>query len=240
MAKQQANPDPEPEFDEFAEDYDAALDKGLALSGEGKDYFAEGRMRWLARRLEELGKSSPQAALDFGCGTGSATPFFFSHLPIKALLGTDPSEKSLEIARQTWKTYAVEFRIPEVDDSVDAFDLAFCNGVFHHIVPEERAAALAQIFRSLKPGGLFAFWENNPWNPVTRYAMSRVPFDADAILVWPHEARKLLRAAGFQILKTDYQFFFPRSLAALRILESSLAWLPVGGQYLVLARKPER
>lgn len=238
MAKQQANRDPEPEFDEFAEDYDAALDKGLALSGEGKDYFADGRMRWLARRLAERG-FQPESALDFGCGTGSATPFFFEHLPLQSLIGTDPSEKSLTVARETWADFEVEFRTPEQDNSNASFDLAFCNGVFHHIVPEERAAASAQIFRSLRPGGLFAFWENNPWNPLTRYAMSRVPFDADAILVWPHEARKLLRTAGFQIETTDYKFFFPRSLAAFRGLEPALAWLPLGGQYLVLAQKPE-
>ncbi len=230
----QQNNATDPEFDAFAEDYDAALEKGLALSGEGKDYFAEGRMRWLALRLAER-DCQPATALDFGCGTGSATPFFFEHLAIEHLVGTDPSEKSLAVAREAWREFAVTFHTEP--DSSETVDLAFCNGVFHHIVPEQRPAALAAIHASLRPGALFAFWENNPWNPVTRYAMSRVPFDADAILVWPHEARKLLRAAGFSILGTDYQFFFPRSLAAFRRLEPSLAWLPLGGQYLVLASK---
>jgi hypothetical protein len=27
------------------------------------------------------------------------------------------------------------------------------------------AAAVDYVYRSLRPGGLFAFWENNPWNP---------------------------------------------------------------------------
>ncbi len=240
MAKQPADDGSESEFDEFAEDYDAALEKGLALSGEGKDYFADGRMRWLRRRLEER-QVKPTTALDFGCGTGSATPFFFEHLDIDRLVGTDPSEKSLAVARETWKEFAVTFRTtPDDGDSGATFDLAFCNGVFHHIIPGERAAALDGIYRSLKPSALFAFWENNPWNPVTRYAMSRVPFDADAILVWPHEARRLLRDAGFRVLGTDYRFFFPRSLAAFRGLEPALSWLPLGGQYLVLAQKPDR
>jgi SAM-dependent methyltransferase len=44
-------------------------------------------------------------------------------------------------------------------------DLAFCNGVFHHIPLEERAEAVAYVYRSLRPGGLFAFWENNPVEP---------------------------------------------------------------------------
>jgi len=44
-------------------------------------------------------------------------------------------------------------------------DLAYCNGVFHHIAPDARPEALAMIRDALKPGGLFAFWENNAWNP---------------------------------------------------------------------------
>ena len=67
---------------------------------------------------------------------------------------------------------------------------------------------------------------------------SSLPFDRDAILVWPHEARRLLRSAGFQVLRTDYVFFFPRFVAALRPMEPSLRRLPLGGQYLVLVQKP--
>ena len=97
--------------------------------------------------------------------------------------------------------------------------------------------ALAQVHRALRPDGLFAFWENNPWNPGTRWAMSRVPFDADAIVIRPGEARRLLRAAGFHLLSTDFLFYFPRALSALRFLEKSLVKVPLGGQYLVLAQK---
>lgn len=226
----------EAEFDAFAEDYDTALNEGLKLSGEGKDYFAEGRMRWLARCLAALG-NTPKHALDFGCGTGSATPFFFDIIQVATLVGCDPSEKSLEQARHLWRSHNVQFS-ELIPDSEVGFDLAFCNGVFHHILPELRPDAVRSIFDALKPGGYFAFWENNPWNPVTRYAMSRVPFDADAILVWPHQARHLLGIAGFEVIRTDYVFFFPRSLARLRRLEPHLKRVPLGGQYLVLCQKP--
>jgi len=225
-----------PEFDDFAGNYDEELGKGLALSGEGKDYFAAGRMSWLARRLNELGEK-PGSVLDFGCGTGGGTPFFFEHLGIERLVGVDPSEQSLTVARDRWRDFAAEFRAPGEEASAEPFDLAFCNGVFHHIPPAGRPGALAAIHRDLAPGGVFAFWENNPWNPVTRYAMSRVPFDRDAILLWPRHARRLLRDAGFSVLRTDYVFFFPKFLAACRGLEPGLAWLPLGGQYQILARK---
>jgi SAM-dependent methyltransferase len=223
------------EFDGFAEDYDELLGRGLRLSGEGKEYFAEGRMRHLRRVLADRGLGCGKA-LDFGCGTGTATPYFFGVLGAERLVGVDPSERSLQQARARWGGEKLAFATT-ADEGEEDFDLAFCNGVFHHIPPEDRAEALRWIWRRLRPGGCFAFWENNPWNPLTRLAMARVPFDADAVLVWPSEARRLLRENGFEVLGTDYVFFFPRFLASLRPLEPRLAWLPLGGQYLVLARK---
>ena len=82
-----------------------------------------------------------------------------------------------------------------------------------------------------------ALWENNPWNPGTRYVMSRIPFDRDANLVWPHQARRMLREAGLRVLRSDYLFIFPRWLKRLRFLESFLSGFPLGAQYQVLAVK---
>jgi SAM-dependent methyltransferase len=116
-------------------------------------------------------------------------------------------------------------------------DLVYCNGVFHHIPPVERAGAVNYILRCLRPGGIFALWENNPWNPGTQYVMHRCDFDRDAVKISPPGAVRMLRSGGFEILRTDYRFFFPRTLSWLRSLEPALAKVPVGGQYQVLARK---
>jgi SAM-dependent methyltransferase len=116
-------------------------------------------------------------------------------------------------------------------------DLAFCNGVFHHIAPPERTAAVDYIHRALRPGGLFAFWENNPWNPGTRLVMKRIPFDRDAVTLTSREARQLLRERGFEILRTDFLFIFPRVLRWLRGVERFVTQWPLGAQYQVLCRK---
>jgi len=235
---EQIDPKNDAEFDEFAVDYDAELNKGLSLTGESKDYFASGRMKWLSKKFQKAG-FTPKRALDFGCGTGSSTPFFFEQLGIEKLDGVDPSEDSLTVAREEFGKHAVNFTTTENFSERGVFDLAFCNGVFHHIPIADREAAVKFVFESLRPGGLFAFWENNAWNPATRYVMSKVPFDKDAILLFPHGARKMLRAGGFEIDATDYLFIFPSQLAALRRLEPMVCKLPLGGQYLVLARKPK-
>ncbi|WAC19632.1 methyltransferase domain-containing protein [Luteolibacter sp. SL250] len=216
--------------------YDEQLQRGLSISGENKEFFASQRMEWLRQRLDGL-TFQARNCLDFGCGTGTSTPYFFDLLNATSVIGADPSEASLEIARADWGSLAATYVQPEAVPE-GGIDLAFCNGVFHHIDPENRAGAAALVYRSLRPGGLFAFWENNPWNPLTRLSMRRVPFDADAIMLWPGETRRLLKGCGFEVLFTDYKFFFPRPLAALRFLEPSLRWCVMGAQYLVLCRKP--
>jgi hypothetical protein len=59
-------------------------------------------------------------------------------------------------------------------------------------------------------------------------------------MIPPPQAKSLLQECGFEIVRTDYCFFFPRFLKALRFLEGSLASFPVGAQYQVLCRRPLR
>jgi SAM-dependent methyltransferase len=229
-----------PEFDRYAADYDAALERGLAISGEGKDYFARERLLHLARCLARLG-FRPGRAIDFGCGIGSSAPIFLEAFPeLRQLVGIDVSAQSLDVARRLHGDGRVEFHlISEHTPSAD-LDLAYCNGVFHHVAPERRAGYVREIHDSLRPGGLFALFENNPWNPGTRYVMSRVSFDRDAITLAPPKARRLVAVGGFELVRTDFLFIFPRALAALRPLERLARKVPIGAQYLVLGRKPER
>lgn len=68
--------------------------------------------------------------------------------------------------------------------------------------------------------------------------MSRIPFDRDAITLSAPKARALLRTGGFEIVRTNFLFIFPRTLSWFRSLEPLAARLPLGAQYQVLARKP--
>ena len=103
--------------------------------------------------------------------------------------------------------------------------------------PDDRPAAVKYIYDSLRPGGWLALFEHNPWNPAVVYVMNHSPLDQDAIRVKPHQARRLLQAGGFSIVKTDYLFFFPAFLSLFRGLEPLLSRVPFGAQYLALGRK---
>jgi trans-aconitate methyltransferase len=223
-------------FDHYAADYDAALDCGISISGETKAYFAQSRTAWLAQCLAKLNER-PRSILDYGCGTGTSTAFLLSSFPGASLLGVDVSSKSLDVARRTNGGENVRFLLFDDYEPHAEVDLAFSNGVFHHIPPDKRSSAIGYVWRCLRPGGLFALWENNPWNPGTRYVMSRIPFDRDAVPISCRQAARLVRAEGFAVISTHFLFLFPRLLRPLRKLEPSLANLPFGAQYQVLCRK---
>jgi SAM-dependent methyltransferase len=223
-------------FDQYAAAYEQALSAAIAPAGESREYFAEGRVAWLKRCLDEA-KQTPQALLDFGCGDGATTPVLLAALKADLAVGVDVSAKSLEIARKRHATERIRYESIGEFHATGQMDLAYCNGVFHHIPPAQRAEALALVNRALHVGGLFSFWENSPWSPATRYVMSRCAFDRGAIMLTPPEARSLLRSGGFEILRTDFRFIFPRALRALRKIEDFVHRLPLGTQYQILCRK---
>ena len=225
-------------FDAYAEEYDEALQRGLAVSGEDKHFFAVRRVEWLAGILSAL-RMEPGTIMDFGCGTGTAVPLLLNLPGCRQVIGIDQSEQSLRLACRQQPASRASFHTPAAYAPSGAVDLAFCNGVIHHIPPGERAGALHFVHRALKPGGLFAIWENNPWNPGTRYVMSRIPFDRDAVPIASPALVKLLMREGFEVLRRDYLFIFPRWLRWFRPLEPHVARWPLGAQYLVLGRKPD-
>ena len=136
----------EAEFDEYAGDYDAALNQGLSASGESKEYFAQGRVDWLAAILKQR-QFTPRRIMDFGCGTGASTPFLLDTLQSESLIGVDVSRGLLEVAAKNFGSARARFSLIAEYDAPSEIDLAFCNGVFHHIPPKDRAEAV-ELFRS--------------------------------------------------------------------------------------------
>ncbi len=227
----------QPGFDQYADDYDASLAAALEVSGEDRMFYANGRVAWLGGCLRKIG-FEPKRALDFGCGVGTTSPLLADRFNLAQTIGVDVSPRSIELARAKESSQRCSFFLMRDYQPDASLDLAYCNGVFHHIPLDQRLAAAKYVYDALRPGGIFAFWENFGWNPGTRYVMSHCVFDKDAITLTPRQSRRMLRAAGFEILRTDFAFVFPRFLKFLRPLEKLLVKLPLGAQYQVLARKP--
>ncbi|MBV8757653.1 MAG: methyltransferase domain-containing protein [Deltaproteobacteria bacterium] len=224
------------QFDQYTTTYEEELAKSLSASGESRDYFAAGRVAWLAKCLDKL-EVKANHVLDFGCGDGLTTPMLLSGLGATSAVGTDVSEGTIAEALKRHAVDGVSYAPLSTYKPAGNIDVAYCNGVFHHIAPAERDEAVSIVRDSLRPGGLFALWENNPWNPATRYVMSRCAFDEDAITLTPPEARRLVVKNGFEIVRTDYRFIFPRALRFMRWFENLVYFTPLGTQYMVLAQK---
>ena len=222
---------------DLSEEYEAMLRKGVDLSGEAPEYFLRGRVADLRRALRK--DWAPKRILDFGCGTGESSAHLAEQFPVARVVGVDTSDNAIERARRKHGCCRVQFGPISALAGEAPFDLCYVNGVFHHIEPERRLEAVRAIYAALAPGGYFALFENNPWNPGTRMVMSRIPFDRDAKTLSFGETQELVRAGGFRIAQpARFLFYFPRPLAFLRAMEPAFLRLPLGAQYCVLGNKP--
>ena len=120
------------DFDLHADSYDDDLNRALAASGEDKDYFARGRVEWLASCLKRLNEP-PAAALDYGCGIGDTSVLLRDELGLKSVVGLDVSERSLANARTHHVGKDCRFLTFDQYTPDESVDLVYCNGVFHHI-----------------------------------------------------------------------------------------------------------
>lgn len=190
-------------------------------------------------KIRSLHAKKPKVIMDFGCGTGGNIKYLLNVFKPEKLIAADISSKSLEIVSKKFEKSVVEVMKIETssEQQTSYCDMVYCNGVFHHIPLSDRKMAMNYIFSSLKEGGSFFFWENNPWNLGTHWVMSRIPFDKNAIKIFPRTAKGMMKSNGFDIQQVRFLFIFPRFLKYLRFLEILFVKIPLGAQYLVFAKK---
>ena len=213
--------------------------RGLALSGESKEFFARGRLAHLRAFWDRGRLSEPRTIIDYGCGVGDVTVLLAQTFPGAQVLGVDPSRNCIDRARLS-VSRRVQFAVlGESEQSLTTeADLLHVNGVVHHVAPSERPRLFAALGQLVAPGGIIALFENNPLNPGTRLVMARIPFDRGAVPIRCRRAKALLGEAGLELLDTAYLFYFPRALRVLRRFEPLLSRLPLGAQYAIVARRP--
>jgi SAM-dependent methyltransferase len=216
-------------FDDYARSYDALHNQNLSASGEPLEYFSD----YKRACLERLGAPSGEPLLDYGCGIGNVTRALSEGF--RDVHGYDPSAESLKVARERIPNVTFHASLDGVPSS--HFASAVLSGVLHHVPRPERVSVLGAVLGKLRPGGRLFVFEHNPLNPVTRRTVATCPFDDDADLLWPWQARKLLQESGFRDVRLDYIVFFPRPLARLRPLEPRLGWLPLGAQLLLVGTR---
>jgi len=225
------------QFDEYASHYADLLRNPI------RERFAASNRFFFERKLDVVRQfyrrrrldTHTVTWLDVGCGQGDMLRL--GHSYFKSASGCDVSERMLEwCADLQVQRQPSPLEIPFADDSVD-FATAIC--VYHHVPEDVRPSFTAEIFRVLRPGGIFCIIEHNPLNPATRLIVSRTRVDADAHLLSAGTAARLMSGAGATVLQTRYFLWLPQQIHKYAsALEDYLGAVPLGGQYAVFAQVP--
>ncbi len=123
-------------------------------------------VKWRKKVLAKIINHQPESVLDIATGTGDLAIIFAEKSEASKIIGLDISEGMLSIARkkiqETHLEKKVEFlkgdseALPFSDNSFDAISVAFGIRNF-----ETLEKGLSEIYRTLKPGGLFIILETS-------------------------------------------------------------------------------
>jgi ubiquinone/menaquinone biosynthesis C-methylase UbiE len=148
----------------------------------------EAQFRQLA--LQGLTFDSDSQILDLCCGSGQATEFLLTLSP--NVTGLDASPRSLQRAQNNVPnaTYVEAFaeNMPFADDQ---FDVVHTSAALHEMQSEQLWQIIQEVYRVLKPGGLFTLVDfHPPTNPIF--------WPGVAMFFWLFETE-----TAWQLLKTD-------------------------------------
>ena len=232
-----AKTDSQVSFDDYVETYRTEIDDSIGFIGQDVDFFIEIKAELLLKLARKnFGSLDKIKVLDIGSGVGLVDRFLKSE--IKQLYGVDVEEGVVQKAKVNnpevnYQMYDGE-KLPFDDNT---FDLCFAINVMHHVPPGMWENFSKEMYRVLKPGGIAAVFEHNPWNPLTRVAVARCEFDRDAVLLNHPKIKSLFKSAGFKVFDDSFIVFFPFQAKLFRSIETALGWLPLGAQHYVTGRK---
>jgi 2-polyprenyl-3-methyl-5-hydroxy-6-metoxy-1,4-benzoquinol methylase len=230
-----ASNDPASEFDTYSRSYDTAVNASIAFSGLKVDFFTKVKASHIKRIIRErFGSERDVNMLDVGCGVGNYHPYFAQD--VASLSGVDVSAACIQTASErnanvSYKVYDGK-RLPYDDAS---FDVVYTICVMHHVPPSQWQAFASELRRVVRPGGLALVFEHNPFNPLTRRAVSTCEFDKDAVLLQARTTARLLRNAGFGSIDSRYILTVPPINSFLDSIDRLFSRIPLGGQYYVSA-----
>ncbi|EKV28613.1 Trans-aconitate 2-methyltransferase [Caenispirillum salinarum AK4] len=120
--------------------------------------FAAPRLRPAVDLLARIPLAAPDAIVDLGCGTGTATGLLAARWPAAQLTGVDASPAMLEAARAEGPAGVHWLRADiaawAADAAGPAVDLIFSNAALHWL--DDHGTLLPTLLRRLRPGGVLA------------------------------------------------------------------------------------
>ena len=224
-------------FDDYVHTYKKEVQGSINFIGQDVDFFIELKAKLIVNIAKENFLDIDNIkVLDVGSGIGLTDQFLTTQ--IKNLYGVDVSSGAVDNAMKRnphvhYKNYDGE-HLPFEENY---FDIAFAINVMHHVPPLQWKSFVDEMKRVVKPNGIIAVFEHNPFNPLTKIAVSRCEFDKDAVLLSNKLLKNLFRSADIKISDAAYIVFFPFKADLFRKAETILSWLPLGAQHFVAGKK---
>ncbi|MCE5324850.1 MAG: class I SAM-dependent methyltransferase [Planctomycetaceae bacterium] len=222
---------------DYSDGYCQRVQASQAFIGNRHQFFIRLKAEhFLDLSSRHVGDPAKLKILDFGCGIGLAAAVLAEK--VAQYHGIDISQSGIERARAAVpQGQFISYEGKTLPYRDNAFDAAFSMCVFHHIPPQQWTGAAGELMRVVRPGGLVALFDHNPWNPLTRLAVARCDFDQDATLLRAGKAEELLRGGDCRIVQKRFILLTPFDGKLWRWLDFSLGNLPLGAQYCIAATR---
>lgn len=195
---------------------EARDEKHLFADGDAYEHYVGRWSRPIGRMfLDWLSQPPGLCSAEVGCGTGALTGVVLQEADPGSVVGVEPSEGFLGVARAAIKNPRADFRVGDAQSlplANHAVDVAV-SGLVLNFVPDKQRA-LDEMCRIVKPGGVVAAYV---WDYAGEMQLMRYFWDAVADLFpegaehdegkqfsicKPEPLAELFRSAGLQEIET--------------------------------------
>lgn len=175
--------------------------------------------------------------IDIGCGDGKHTIELFKILSPKSILGIDPAEDAIKIAKEKIKNKRrahISFLVGNLYEvnklfKKGQFDLAIIRGVLHHLYnPDYAIRKISMVFPNV------IIIEANGYNPILKIIEKVSPYhrEHEEKSYWPPLLNSWFRQQGYEIITEEYYgivpYFCPEPIARfLKLLEPFFENIPL-------------
>jgi len=193
-----------------------------------EDSFHPGGSSLSHRTIKSMRLPSDASVLDLGCGTGTTTRTLAEQFGYTAT-GLDRSEHNIALAKSTDRRCAVSFI------HGDAYDLPFADASFDGVIAEcvlslliNKAAALAELRRILKPGGSIGITDMSVQGALPdEFAREIAPWTCLEAAPKGKAYEELFQRAGFELFEATNESDALRDM--VRRLKRRLLFAGAGG-----------